>query len=163
VGILLVMLCTSAGFGAEHVHLAQAGQTVLPPPIRPPSVDQTTTSCQISCDSSVMNCMNNCGLITGAQAAAAPDFRAQCSLSCSSQQLVVNRDAKRGLMTTFTMRYVKGHFVVTGPDVPPMQFSRAPKRGTGARRITPARRSRRAEGMRRSGRLGPTRKVNEPT
>jgi hypothetical protein len=117
VGILLVMLCTSAGFEAEHVHLAQAGQTVLPPPIRPPSVDQTTTSCQISCDSSVMNCMNNCGLITGAQAAAAPDFRAQCSLSCSSQQLVANRDAKRGLMTTFTMRYVKGHFVVTGPDV----------------------------------------------
>ena len=25
-------------------------------------------------------------------------------------------------MTTFTMRYIKGHFVVTGPDVPPMQF-----------------------------------------
>ena len=34
------------------------------------------------------DCMNNCGLITGAQAAAAPDFRTQCSLSCSSQQLV---------------------------------------------------------------------------
>jgi hypothetical protein len=32
-------------------------------------------------------------------------------------------------MTTFTMRYVKGHFVVTGPDVPPMQFkSRAEAR-----------------------------------
>jgi hypothetical protein len=25
-------------------------------------------------------------------------------------------------MTTFTMRYIKGHFVLTGPDVPPMQF-----------------------------------------
>ena len=25
-------------------------------------------------------------------------------------------------MTTFTMRHIKGHFVVTGPDVPPMQF-----------------------------------------
>jgi hypothetical protein len=32
-------------------------------------------------------------------------------------------------MTTFTMRYVKGHFVVTRPDVPPMQFkSRAEAR-----------------------------------
>ena len=32
-------------------------------------------------------------------------------------------------MTTFTMRYIKGHFVVTGPDVPPMQFkSRAEAR-----------------------------------
>ena len=25
-------------------------------------------------------------------------------------------------MTTFTMRYVKGLFVLTGPDVPPMRF-----------------------------------------
>jgi hypothetical protein len=32
-------------------------------------------------------------------------------------------------MTTFTMRQIKGHFVVTGPDVPPMQFkSRAEAR-----------------------------------
>ena len=32
-------------------------------------------------------------------------------------------------MTTFTMRSVKGHFVVTGPDIPPMQFkSRAAAR-----------------------------------
>jgi hypothetical protein len=32
-------------------------------------------------------------------------------------------------MTTFTMRYVKGHFILTGPDVPPMQFkSRAEAR-----------------------------------
>jgi hypothetical protein len=32
-------------------------------------------------------------------------------------------------MTTFTMRYVKGRFVVTGPDVPPIQFkSRAEAR-----------------------------------
>jgi hypothetical protein len=28
-------------------------------------------------------------------------------------------------MTTFTMRYVKGHFVVTGPDGPPMQTYRS--------------------------------------
>ena len=32
-------------------------------------------------------------------------------------------------MTTFTMRYVKGHFVLTGPDVPPTKFkSRAEAR-----------------------------------
>ena len=88
VGILLVMLGTSAAFGTERIRFAQAGQTAPPPPVRAPSIDQTTTSCQISCDSSAMNCMNNCGLITGAQAAAAPDFRAQCTLSCSSQQMV---------------------------------------------------------------------------
>jgi hypothetical protein len=32
-------------------------------------------------------------------------------------------------MTTFTMRYIKGHFILTGPDVSPMQFrSRAEAR-----------------------------------
>jgi hypothetical protein len=86
--ILIAMLGTSAALGSEGVHLAQAGQTAPPPPVRAPSLDQTTTSCQINCDSSAMNCMNNCGFVTGAQAAANPDFRAQCSLSCSSQQMV---------------------------------------------------------------------------
>jgi len=32
VAILLVMLGTSAAFGTERIHLAQAGQTVAPPP-----------------------------------------------------------------------------------------------------------------------------------
>ena len=85
---VVLALGSSAAFGTERMQLAQAGQTVAPPPVRAPSIDQTTTSCQISCDSSAMNCMNNCGFITGAQAAANPDFRAQCSLSCSSQQMV---------------------------------------------------------------------------
>jgi hypothetical protein len=32
-------------------------------------------------------------------------------------------------MTTFTLRYTRGHFIVTGPDIPPMQFkSRADAR-----------------------------------
>jgi hypothetical protein len=32
-------------------------------------------------------------------------------------------------LTTFNMRYIKGHFVVTGPDMPPMKFkSRAEAR-----------------------------------
>ena len=30
-------------------------------------------------------------------------------------------------MTTFTLRYVKGHFVVIGPDVPPMRFRSRPE------------------------------------
>jgi hypothetical protein len=79
--ILFVTLSTS-------VALAQSGQTVTPVPAPPPSLNLATTSCQINCDSSAMGCMNNCGMITGAQAAANPDFRVQCSLSCSSQQLV---------------------------------------------------------------------------
>jgi hypothetical protein len=44
-------------------------------------------------------------------------------------------------MTTFTMRYIKGHFVWTGPDVPPMQFK---SRVDGARRIILARLSTRS-------------------
>jgi hypothetical protein len=30
-------------------------------------------------------------------------------------------------MTTLTMRYIKGDFVVTGPDVPPMRFKSRPE------------------------------------
>ena len=77
-----------AGCPFARIHLAQAGQTVPPPPSGLLPLNQATSNCQISCDSSAMNCMNNCGLITGAQATTAPDFRAQCSLSCSSQQMV---------------------------------------------------------------------------
>ena len=83
---VVLALGSSAAFGTERIQLAQAGQTVAPPPVRPPSIDETI--CQITCDSSAMSCINNCDFITGAQAAANPDFRAQCSLSCSSQQLV---------------------------------------------------------------------------
>ena len=55
---------------------------------------------------------------------------------------------KKNAMTTLTMRYIKGHFVVIGPDVPPMKFKFAsPKPGTGARRIIPARPSQRSVGM----------------
>jgi hypothetical protein len=86
--VLLIVFGSSATFGAERMRLAQAGQTVTPVPAPPPSLNLATTSCQISCDSSAMSCMNNCGFVTGAQAAAAPDFRAQCSLGCSSQQMV---------------------------------------------------------------------------
>jgi hypothetical protein len=86
--VLLTVLGSSAVFGAERMRLAQAGQTVTPVPAPPPSLNLTTTSCQISCDSSAMSCLNNCGGIAGSAANAQPDLRAQCSLSCTSQQLV---------------------------------------------------------------------------
>ena len=41
------------------------------------------------------------------------------------------------LMTTFIMRYSKGHFVVTGPDIPPMRFKLATRSQGTARCIMP--------------------------
>jgi hypothetical protein len=41
-------------------------------------------------------------------------------------------------MTTLTLRYIKGDFVVTGPDIQSAKFSRVEKRKTGARRTIPA-------------------------
>ena len=46
-------------------------------------------------------------------------------------------------MTTLTMRLVKGHFIVSGPDVETMKLRAGARRETGARRIILARRSRR--------------------
>jgi len=46
-------------------------------------------------------------------------------------------------MTTLTMRLIKGHFIVSGPDVEPMKSRAGARRETGARRIILARRSRR--------------------
>ena len=65
-------------------------------------------------------------------------------------------------MTTLTMRYIKGDFVVTGPDVPPMQFKSRPE-ARDSRCKTSLSRLARLNGMRRGGRLGSTRKANEPT
>ena len=39
----------------------------------------------------------------------------------------VRRDVKRLTVTTLTLRRIKGHFVVTGPDIPPMQFKSRPE------------------------------------
>ena len=46
-------------------------------------------------------------------------------------------------MTTLTMRYIKGHFVVTGPDIEPTRFKTRRER-TGAWRTTRARPSKRS-------------------
>ena len=81
--ILLVALGTTAAFGADPIRLAQT-QTApaLPPPqLLPQSVAAGT--CAITCDSAAMNCLNTCvGL--GPASPANP----QCSLSCTTQQLI---------------------------------------------------------------------------
>ena len=47
-------------------------------------------------------------------------------------------------MTTLTMRYIKGDFVVTGPDIEPTKFKTRREAKEWCRRITLARRSRRS-------------------
>ena len=82
--ILLTVLGTSAAFGADRIRLAQSSQTApaLPPPQLLPQATAAGT-CAITCDSAAMNCLNTCvGL--GPASPANP----QCSLSCTTQQLI---------------------------------------------------------------------------
>ena len=81
--ILLAVLGTSAAFGADRIRLAQT-QTApaLPPPQLLPQATAAGT-CAITRDSVAMNCLNTCvGL--GPASPANP----QCSLSCTTQQLI---------------------------------------------------------------------------
>lgn len=69
---------------------AQANQTVNPVPITPPTINTTTTTCQVNCDTQAMICQNAC-IPTTAAAAANPAGAASsgaCNLSCTSAQLV---------------------------------------------------------------------------
>src|SRR3954447_7474993 len=88
VSMLLAGLVTSPAFATDYTRWAQNRQTSNSLPSQPIQLNQTATSCQIDCETSAMNCINNCGLASGPVADANPDFRTQCSLSCSSQQLV---------------------------------------------------------------------------
>jgi hypothetical protein len=88
VSMLLAGLVTSPAFATDYARLAQSGQTAHTLPSQPIQWSETAVSCQINCETSAMNCINNCGLISGPDAKANPDFRTQCSLSCSSRQLV---------------------------------------------------------------------------
>jgi hypothetical protein len=84
---VLLLSCTS--FGTEL--FAQAGQTINPVPITPPTLNTTTTTCQINCDTQAMFCQNNCVPATGSTAAnplAPAGVTATCHLSCTTQQLV---------------------------------------------------------------------------
>jgi hypothetical protein len=86
IGFILVN-CTC--FGAEL--FAQSSQTVNPVPLTPPSLQTTTLTCQINCDTAAMNCMNSCptgvtSVTPGATAGATAN--PSCNLNCSSAQLV---------------------------------------------------------------------------
>ena len=80
-----LVLLNCAALGTEL--FAQSGQVTNPVPLTPPTVNTTTTTCQIACDGQAMTCMSSCSPI-GPIANPNPDFRAACSLSCASQQLV---------------------------------------------------------------------------
>jgi hypothetical protein len=80
-----LVLLNCAAFGTEV--FAQAGQTVNPVPITPPTLNLTTTTCQINCDTLAMNCQGAC--ISSAPVVAAPaGSSAACNLGCTTQQLV---------------------------------------------------------------------------
>ena len=88
VSMLLAGLVTSHAFATDYTRLAQSRQTAHYLPSQPIQLNEAAASCQINCETSAMNCINNCGLVSGPVADANPDFRTQCSLSCSSRQLV---------------------------------------------------------------------------
>ena len=83
-----LVLLNCASFGTEL--FAQASQTVTPVPLTPPTVNTTTTTCQVNCDTQAMNCQNAC-IPTTAAAQASPagsGSSGACNLSCTSAQLV---------------------------------------------------------------------------
>jgi hypothetical protein len=80
-----LVLLNCAAFGTEV--FAQAGQTVNPVPITPPTLNTATTTCQINCDTQAMNCQNPC-VSTTPSATAPAGSSAACNLSCTTQQLV---------------------------------------------------------------------------
>src|SRR3954469_25818574 len=88
VSTLLAGLVTSPAFATDYTRLAQSGQTANSLPSQPIQLNEAATSCQINCETSAMNCINNRGLVSGPVADANPDVRTQCSLSCSSRHLV---------------------------------------------------------------------------
>jgi hypothetical protein len=88
--LTVLVLLNCAAFGTEV--FAQASQTVNPVPITPPTLNTTTTTCQINCDTLAMNCQNSCIPTTGATVASpfapAGASSGACNLSCTTQQLV---------------------------------------------------------------------------
>ena len=83
-----LVLVTCVAFATEL--LAQASQTVNPVPITPPTINTTTLTCQVNCDTQAMICQNACIPTTAATVAspAASGSSGACNLSCTSQQLV---------------------------------------------------------------------------
>src|SRR5258707_12533000 len=82
-----VVLAPCVSFATEL--FAQANQTVNPVPITPPTINTTTLTCQVNCDTQAMNCQNSCIPTTAAVAAnPATAGSSACNLSCTTQQLV---------------------------------------------------------------------------
>lgn len=86
IALLGVVLLSGAAFATEL--LAQSGQTVNPVPIVPPSLQTSTLTCQINCDTQAMNCTNGCLPTTAAATLGAAAGSPSCNLACSTQQLV---------------------------------------------------------------------------
>jgi hypothetical protein len=83
-----LVLLDCVAFGTEL--FAQAGQTINPVPITPPTLNTATTTCQTNCDTQAMFCQNSCVPTTSAAATtpAAATGASACNLSCTTQQLV---------------------------------------------------------------------------
>src|SRR5258708_5578651 len=83
---LALLIC--ATFGTEV--FAQASQTVTPVPLTPPSINTTTTTCQINCDTQAMTCQGTCSaaVAAGTVNLLAPTFGNTCTFNCTNQQLV---------------------------------------------------------------------------
>jgi hypothetical protein len=83
-----LMLVTCVACATEL--LAQASQTVNPVPITPPTINTTTLTCQVNCDTQAMICQNACIPTTAAAQAnpAASGSSGACNLTCTSAQLV---------------------------------------------------------------------------
>jgi len=84
--VLVLLNCTA--FATEV--FAQSNQVTNPVPLTPPTVNTTTTTCQVNCDTQAMNCQNSCIPSTAAVTAnpAASSGSGACNLSCTTQQLV---------------------------------------------------------------------------
>src|SRR5262245_17312754 len=57
-GLSILVLLTCAALTTEL--FAQANQTSPPVPLLTPSLNTTTLTCQINCDTQAMNCQNSC-------------------------------------------------------------------------------------------------------
>jgi hypothetical protein len=83
---ILVLLC---GASLATDLFAQANQTAPPIPLVTPSLNTTTLTCQINCDTQAMNCQNSClPSAVPTPGVAAPANTGACNLGCSTQQLV---------------------------------------------------------------------------
>jgi len=84
---LVLLSCTL--FATEV--FAQSGQVTNPVPLTAPSINTTTTTCQINCDTVAMTCLNSCVPATASTLTVVPGSTATtgtCNLNCTTQQLV---------------------------------------------------------------------------